>query len=51
MKDNRTGLICDSCNSHIIAYRHEGKLIFECSYCGERPEDILPIDFIEVEDE
>lgn len=44
MKNNLTGQTCDICNSHIISYRDNGKVILECSYCGEVPEDIDHID-------
>lgn len=50
MKDNRTKQICEKCCSHIIAYRKKGKLIYECSYCGEKPEYIEPIDLEEDEE-
>jgi len=45
MKDNRTGQVCEKCNSHIIVYRENGKLVYECSYCGLAPEEIENIDF------
>lgn len=52
MKDNRTSQVCDSCNSHIISYRDiDGKIIFECAYCGLVPEDINPIELEDYEDE
>lgn len=51
MKDNRTKQICNICNSHIITYREKGKIIYECTYCGEVPEDIHLIDLEEQEDE
>lgn len=50
MKDNRTGQICESCNSHIISERVQGRIIYECSYCGAEPEDIL-FDLDKYEDE
>lgn len=51
MKDNRTGQLCDNCNSHITSYRLNGKIIYECSYCGMKPEDIHSIDLDDYEDE
>lgn len=50
MKDNLTGQLCDNCNSHIISYRNKkGKMIYECSYCGEKPDEIFHIDLEEDE--
>ncbi|WP_176519041.1 hypothetical protein [Priestia megaterium] len=50
MKDNRTAQLCDNCNSHITIQRHNGKIIIECSYCGEVPEDIHSFD-LELDDD
>jgi hypothetical protein len=51
MHGKRHTQICDICNSHISAYRENGKIIISCSYCGHLPEDIqLSID-LEDEDE
>ena len=50
MRDNRTNQICENCNSHIIAYRSNNTIIFECSYCGLIPENISPR-FTELEDD
>lgn len=49
MKDNLTGQTCDICNSHIISYRENGKLIFECSYCGTIPDDIIKIELDDID--
>jgi hypothetical protein len=40
MKDNRTKLKCQKCNSSIITYRKKKRVIYECSYCGDQPEDL-----------
>lgn len=40
MKDNKTNLKCYRCNSPIIVYKKENKIVYECSYCGAYPEDI-----------
>lgn len=45
MKDNRTGLLCQLCNSHIIVHEEYATLIYECSCCGTQPEDIQIDDF------
>ncbi|WP_180236338.1 hypothetical protein [Bacillus wiedmannii] len=47
MKGNHSGQLCSSCNSHVVIIREKGKVIFECSYCGLRPEDI---DSVSLED-
>lgn len=40
---------CESCNSHMIVYEEKRKIIIECSYCGQVPEEL---DFsIELEDD
>ncbi|MEK5205250.1 hypothetical protein NST55_28840 [Bacillus sp. FSL R10-2789] len=51
MKGNHSGQLCDSCNSHISIIREKGKVIFECSYCGLRPDDIYYIDVEDLQDE
>lgn len=34
MLDNRTGLKCENCSSHIHKYKQDGVIIIECSHCG-----------------
>lgn len=31
--------ICSYCGSNIYGYLKDGKLVFECSYCGKSPEN------------
>lgn len=38
MLDNRAGLICEECSSHIFKYIENDVLIIECSYCGSNSE-------------
>ena len=45
MNDNRTGCVCDNCNSHIQKSLINGKFIVICQYCGYEPEDMDSIDF------
>lgn len=34
MLDNRTGLKCEKCSSHVYKYKLNGVIIIECSHCG-----------------
>jgi ribosomal protein L37AE/L43A len=36
----RSDQLCESCRSHIAARHEDGHIIYECSYCGEIPEDV-----------
>ena len=41
--NNFTGLLCESCRSHIIFIEENEQSLLICSYCGSIPDDILPL--------
>jgi len=50
MLDNKSDQLCEYCNSHIAVFETNKKIYFECSYCGEEPEDIQDARVVEEDD-
>lgn len=39
MTDNKTGVKCDICSSHVHKYKQDNTVIVECMYCGSKIEE------------
>jgi DNA-directed RNA polymerase subunit M/transcription elongation factor TFIIS len=49
---NSKAKMCDNCNSQIITIKRNGRLVAECSYCGESSDAGFDIeDFPEYEED
>lgn len=40
MVDNKTDMKCEICNSPVMILQEKNGLYYECSYCGNRPEEL-----------